>query len=567
MKKKVVPAVMTALLLGTGVFANMDVMAAKEDSLSRFQAKSNGQLKVVYDKAGAPQFVAGVLSDKQAAGNAQTALDFLDQHREFFKMKNPKADLSAKKLEKDSLGMTHVRLQQTKNGVPVEGAMVYVHFDRANAVASVNGQFDSVIDAAEFDTAAAVSYDEALKTARAAVNAPEELDYAPTGELVVYAFEGKHYLAQKINLNFLGETPGNWFVYVDAKTGEVIDRYNALMDLGQYQPATASGIGVKGDHRTLKVSHDNTAGSKEGTTFYLQDVSLPNMEGIATYDFKNQWRSSTVRLPGELFTDKDANWTDEYQHAAVDAHYNSEIVYDYFLKKHNRNSIDGKGMAIISTVHYGDNYNNAFWNGYQMTYGDGDGSFFIPLSAGLDVAAHEMTHGVTTHSAGLKYRFESGALNESYSDIFGALVDADDWEVGEDIMAPDAVASGRYSLRSLEDPNRYPVNAAYIPYGDGSGMYPKTMSQFYNLPLNLDNGGVHINSSIFNHAAYLAGEQIGKEKLGQIYYRTLTVYLTPDSSFRDARVYTIQSAKDLFGEGSAEVQAIVDAMDAVGIVE
>jgi len=325
---------------------------------------------------------------------------------------------------------------------------------------------------------------------------------------------------------------------------------------------TGSGLGVLGEHRTLHISHENDP-SKGGTVFELADTSHSGMNGIFTYDLKNQWSGS--RELGDLFTDKDASWTDDYQKPAVDAHYNSEQVYNFYKKEFGRNSIDGNGMAIISRVHYGQDYNNAFWNGQVMTYGDGDGKFFIPLSAGLDVAGHEMTHGVTSHSAGLLYRNQSGALNEAFSDIFGTLIDSDDWEVGEDVMAPEAKASGRTSLRSLSDPSKYPVGEDYVPYGDGSGMYPSNMSQYYNLPLNLDNGGVHINSSIINHAAYLTGVKIGKEKLGQIYYRALTVYLTPTSNFSDAKQALIQSAVDLYGEGSPEAQATEDGLNQVGI--
>nr|WP_232345388.1 M4 family metallopeptidase [Paenactinomyces guangxiensis] len=539
----------------------------KDKSLNQFRAKSNGKLKVIYQKSGTPEFVSGVLSDRQAGSNAETAVAFLERNRDFFRMKNPESDLKVKGTEKDVLGMTHVRFQQMKNHVPVDGTEVLVHFDAGNVVRTVNGSFDSKIDKMTFDTTADISKESALATAKEAVAAPEVLSYKPTVELVVYPFKEDYYLTYKVNVNFLGQSPGNWFVYVDAKTGKVVDKYNALMDAGQLKPARGSGIGVKGNHRILNISHKNVPGDHTGSTFYLHDISLPAMDGILTYDFKNQWRSDTIPLPGELFTDKDAAWKDDYQRAAVDAHYNSKMVYDYYLKEHGRNSIDGKGMAIKSTVHYGQDYNNAFWNGYQMTYGDGDGKFFIPLSAGLDVAAHEMTHGVTTHSAGLLYRFESGALNEAYSDIFGALIDADDWEVGEDIMAPDAITSGRTSLRSLENPNKYKVNEAYWQYGDGSGTYPSHMSQFYHLPITLDNGGVHVNSSIINHAAYLTGKQIGKEKLGKIYYRTLTMYLTPDSNFKDARIATIQAATDLYGTDSAEVQAVAAAFDQVGITE
>ncbi|TCP59258.1 bacillolysin [Tumebacillus sp. BK434] len=570
MKKAVLaPVLVTALLLGTSLVPSTDATAAKDESLAQFNAKSSGALKVVYNKKGAPEFVTGVLSN-QGGQDARAAVDFLDQHKAFFKMKNPKSDLKALKAETDSLGMTHIRLQQMKNGLPVENAITIVHIDTAGAVRTVNGDFNTDVDALNLDTTPLVSADQAIQSAVAAVDAPQLLESDPTSELVVYPFEGQTYVAHKVNVHFLGEHPGNWSVYVDAKSGQVIDQFNSIMDLDLHKqldlkPASASGIGVNGAHRTLSVSHNNPG--KGGTMFYLADYSIKGMDGILTYDFKNQWRSTTVRLPGELFTSRNASFHSDYERAAVDAHHSSKIVYDYYLNEHNRNSIDGKGMAIISTVHYGEQYNNAFWDGAQMTYGDGDGSYFISLAAGLDVAAHEMTHGVTTHSAGLRYRNQSGALNESYSDIFGALIDSDDWEMGEDIMGADQKAIGRDALRSLSNPNRFPVKADYAPYGDGSGMYPKNMSQFYNLPLSLDSGGVHVNSSIWNHGAYLIAQEIGQQKLGKIYYHTLTNYLTPDSNFRDARIATIHSAKELYGENSFEVQAVIRGLDAIGITE
>jgi bacillolysin len=506
-------------------------------------------------------------ADKTAQKSGVNPIAFIEQNKARLNLNNPGQSLKVKGEEIDQLGMKHVRLQQTKNGVPVEGAEMIVHYNKDGAVQSVNGQYNNEVAVKELSTAADISAENALQNAKNAVFAPVQLETEPTANLVIYSFNGEPYLTYKVNVNFLGEQPGNWFVYVDAKTGEVIDQYNGLMHAGEYTSSKGSGLGVKGDHRVLNISHKNEAGSKEGSTFYLYDSSLENAEGIYTYDFKNQWRSSSVRLPGDLFAARDAAWTSDYERAGVDAHYNSEKVYDYFLNEHGRNSIDGKGMAIISTVHYGDKYNNAFWNGSQMTYGDGDGEFMISLSAGLDVAAHEMTHGVTNTSANLKYRFQSGALNEAFSDIFGALIDEDDWELGEDIMAEAAVKGGRDALRSLSNPKRFPVGSAYVAYGNGEGKYPKHMDEFYDLPLSLDNGGVHINSSIINHAAYLTGMEIGKEKLGQIYYRALTVYLTPDSNFSDARKVLLQSAEDIYGADSAEYKATQAGLDGVGITE
>ncbi|MEC3883943.1 M4 family metallopeptidase [Halobacillus sp. HZG1] len=564
-KKHVFPMAVlsSALLMGTVAPTQSYAISENASSNAHAQIQHNSVHK---DKDNRPFFVQEKQKEKYTKANEASAKAHLNKNKDTYQMNDPEHSLGNAEVTKDDLGMTHVKLQQEKNGVPVEGHQVTVHYDKENKVQTVNGQFNEMVEQKDMSTDAALSDAKGLEIAKEAVKAPEQLVESPSSNLVIYPFQEENHLAYKVNVNFLGENPGNWFVYVDANTGEVIDKYNALMHADEYKSSKGSGIGVLGDHRNLHISHSNEKGVEaNGTDFYLYDKSHENLDGIYTYDAQNSWDYSA--LQDKLFSSSDAAFTDDYEKPAVDAHYNSEKVYEYYLEEHDRNSIDGEGMAIKSTVHFGQDYNNAFWNGRQMTYGDGDGEFFIPLSAGLDVAAHEMAHGVTTNSANLKYRFQSGALNEAFSDIFGALVDEEDWEIGEDIMAEDAIASGRTSLRSLSDPSKYPVGAKYVEYGDGNGMYPSHMDEFYDLPLDLDNGGVHINSSIINHAAYITGEQIGKEKLGQIYYRALTVYLQPESDFSHARESLIQSAVDLYGENSEEAQATEDGFNQVGITE
>ncbi|WP_233786081.1 M4 family metallopeptidase [Planococcus halotolerans] len=538
-KKYIVPVILSSALVASS-FTATNVLAQPTD-------------KTWNENANVPIFVKEKFAEKRTSSNASNALDYLEENEKKTGLKNPKKNLKQKETEKDSLGMTHVRFSQTINGVPVEGAEVVVHYSENDELVSVNGSHFPGVEEEAIDTTPSESVMKAVQAAKKAVEAPEQLEYNPVSELVVYPFDGENHLAYKMNVNFLGEKPGNWFVFVNANSGEVIDQYNAIMHADDIHQSV--GTGVLGDQRKIHTTKENQSG--QGTVFSLSDESHEGLEGIYTFDAND----------GEIMTHHSASWKDEYLRPGVDAHYNSEQVYEYFHDEHDRNSLDDNGMAIISYVHYGDNYNNAFWNGRQMTYGDGDGLFMVPLSAGLDVAAHEMTHGVISNSANLQYRFQSGALNESFADIFGTLVDADDWEVGEDIMGPDAKEDGRVSLRSLSDPSKYPVNADYVPYGNGEGKYPSHMDEFYDLPRSLDNGGVHINSSITNHAAYLIGEEIGKEKLGQIFYRTLTVYLTPTSNFSDARKAAIQSAVDLYGEGSAEAAATADGFDSVGIYE
>ena len=188
---------------------------------------------------------------------------------------------------------------------------------------------------------------------------------------------------------------------------------------------------------------------------------------------------------------------------------------------------------ISSTTHYRVDYQNAFWDGLQMVYGDG--------FTAKDVVAHELSHAVTEYSANLEYRWQSGALNESFSDIFGSMVDRDDWLVGEDL--PNG------PIRNMADPTQFNDPGHVRDWRAGCS----------------DNGGVHTNSGIHNKAFVGVAEAIGKDRAEKIFYRSLTVYLGQRSSFEDARSAALQSAADLFGENTREVQAVDDGYAAVGI--
>lgn len=220
------------------------------------------------------------------------------------------------------------------------------------------------------------------------------------------------------------------------------------------------------------------------------------------------------------------------------AHDYAGSVYNYYDNTHNRLSYDGLGAMLRSTVHYGVDYNNAFWNGEQMTYGDG--------TAVLDVVAHELTHGVIETTANLEYQFQSGAMNESFADIFGAMVDRDDWLMGED-LPPDMLA-GHEALRDLSNPERF-----------GHPAHTEDWVSTCN-----DNQGVHTNSGIFNKAYYNIATALGKSRAERIFYRSLVTYLHPSSSFRDGRAAAVQAAVDLYGDGE-EKAAVEEGFNAVGI--
>ena len=243
---------------------------------------------------------------------------------------------------------------------------------------------------------------------------------------------------------------------------------------------------------------------------------------------------------------------------------------EFYKRVYDRNSVDDRGMRLDGFVHYDQNFNNAFWDGQEMIFGDGDGIMFTDLTKSLDVIAHELTHGVTQFTAGLAYHDESGALNESISDVFGSLVkqwslnqtaDAADWLIGAGVFAP---GIGGQALRSMKAPG-----TAYNNDQLGKDPQPDHMSKYVNLPDNPsgDHGGVHINSGIPNKAFYLTAIGIGGhawERAGHIWYESLKAS-TPDTQFQDFADTTFFKADQLYGAGGAEQQAIASAWSEVGV--
>lgn len=247
-------------------------------------------------------------------------------------------------------------------------------------------------------------------------------------------------------------------------------------------------------------------------------------------------------------------------------------TYDLYHEAFERDSIDDKGMRLVASVHYGVDYDNAFWDGQQMVFGDGDGKLFVGFTKAIDVIGHELTHGVTQYTANLEYHLQPGALNESFSDVFGSLVkqyqakeDAHsaDWLIGEGILGPGIRGK---ALRSMAAPG-----TAYDDPTLGKDPQPDHWDRFVKLPDDEfdDNGGVHINSGIPNKAFYLAATEIGGnawEDAGHIWYETLIHRLGPKSQFQDCADATYQVAGELFGSGSRQQQAVKEAWDEVGIL-
>ncbi len=248
-----------------------------------------------------------------------------------------------------------------------------------------------------------------------------------------------------------------------------------------------------------------------------------------------------------------------------EAYDGAGATYKLYNDIFKRDSIDGRGMPLVSSVNYSKKFDNAFWNGKQMVYGEGDGELFNRFTIAVDVIGHELTHGVTQSTAGLDYTSQSGALNESMSDVFGSLVkqyqkgqsaDTADWLIGVGLFTPKV--KGR-ALRSMSNPG-----TAYDDPVLGKDPQPADMSHYVNTPA--DNGGVHINSGIPNRAFYLAATAVGGNAwgaAGQIWYETLTKHLQHNANFRQAAQATIAVAKT---HGAAIVDKVTQAWRTVKVI-
>ncbi|OIK04433.1 M4 family metallopeptidase [Streptomyces monashensis] len=270
-------------------------------------------------------------------------------------------------------------------------------------------------------------------------------------------------------------------------------------------------------------------------------------------------------LPG---SEVRAEGQDPVQDASVNRAYAGlGATFELYLKAYQRDSIDGRGLPLNASVHYQTGYDNAFWNGDQMVFGDGDGQVFGDFTSCIDVIGHELTHGVTQYTANLEYEGQSGALNESVSDVFGSLIkqyslgqsaDRADWLIGEGLLAPGVHGT---ALRSMKAPG-----TAYDDPRLGKDPQPATMAGYVRT--SDDNGGVHTNSGIPNHAFYLLATAIGGnawEKAGQIWYDVLTGgELRSSAQFADFARLTVKAAQARFGAGD-ELEAVKKAWEQVGV--
>jgi Zn-dependent metalloprotease len=489
---------------------------------------------------------------------------------------NENESLEPKRTENDELGFQHVIYQHFYSGVPVEYSEYRTH-SQNNKVISLNGQIYTGI---QLNITPNISIETAIANAKSYIGATtyrwesisEETHlkfrmndslatYAPQPTLVIVPMNGNYNspdfrLCYKMDIYAIAPLSRSW-VYVDANTGEIVWKTERIHDTDTPGTAQTAYSGTK------PIITDSFSG-----TFRLRESGRGN--GIETYDMNE----GTEYGDAVDFTDADNNWgitTPAFDQYAQDAHYGAEQTYDYYFNVHNRNSLDNNGFKLVSYVHFDQDFANAFWDGQEMTYGDGDGGTFDSPLTTIDIAGHEITHGLTENTANLVYEYESGALNESFSDIFGVTIDNFGngttgnalWRIGEQ-----CTSSGN-GIRLMSNPSAFGDPDTF----EGTNWVAQG---------GADNGGVHSNSGVQNFWYYLmCSGGTGTNDNGDTYnltamqmadaadiaYRNLTVYLGANSTFADSRFYSIQSAIDLFGGCSPEVIKTTNAWHAVGVGE
>lgn len=483
-----------------------------------------------------------------------------------YQQKNIQSEVNfiLRQTEHDELNYSHHRYQITKLGYPIEGAQLILH-EKDNNILSFNGAtqvFSNRLPLISFNPESALGFAMANRAAKLYAwevesEIPELNQNLPIPELcwvnADFDLNKELILCYKIDLFSYQPYKREW-VYIDAMTGDQIASLNRICDINVEGTAYTKYIGIQ------KIITD----SVEAKKFLLQDFTRGN--GIVTLNSKNQ--SDLAKAVD--FTDTDNIWNNvnlQKDEIATDAHFGAAKTYDYFLQLHNRRSVDNKDLKLISLVHYSTNFANATWNGTTMNYGDGDNNF-KPFTF-LDICGHEISHGFTEFTSNLIYLRESGALNESISDIFGMAIynwalnkQKLEWLLAKGIYISDS----NKAIRSMSNPNIY--------------QNPKYYKGRYWISNNSDNGGVHTNSGVLNYWFYLLSEGIagkneaglsfnvdslGIESAAKIVYRMNTVYLTPLSNYYDAYYASLKATEDLFGSCSKEIKAVQMAWAAVGV--
>ncbi|MET9165455.1 M4 family metallopeptidase [Streptomyces cellulosae] len=469
-----------------------------------------------------------------------------------------KEKLIVKDVVKDVDGTVHTRYERTYDGLPVLGGDLVVH-EPAGGARTVTKAVKTSVAVATVTPKVAAGKAEAQALAAAAKAGSERTDADSAPLKVIWAAEGTPVLAYETVVGGLQEdgTPNELHVITDATTGEKLHEWQAVH--------TGTGKSLYSGTVTLGTY-------KSGSTYQLYDTSRG---GHKTYNLA-RGTSGT----GTLFTDADDTWgtgtassSSSDQTAAVDAAYGAQITWDFYKNTFGRNGIRNDGKAAYSRVHYGSSYVNAFWQDscFCMTYGDGSGNTH-PLTS-LDVAGHEMSHGVTSVTAGLNYSGESGGLNEATSDIFGTgaefyaanSTDKGDYLIGEKIN----INGDGTPLRYMDKPSKDGASKDYWSSSLGSVdvHYSSGPANHFFFLLAEGSGAKTINGVSYNSPTYDGSTVtgIGRAKALQIWYKALTTYFTSTTNYKAARTGTLNAASALYGSSSTEYKAVDAAWKAINV--
>jgi bacillolysin len=477
------------------------------------------------------------------------------------------ATFQAYNKETDAQGVIHTRYQQYVNGVPVEGTMVITH-EVNGAIESVNGDYFTAFQTGYSRSAIAVSEETALQAALNKMNAKTYMwenkafeasmgeafekpnfSFYPKAELVIVHKENTDYSAANMVLAYkfdvYAEQPmSRKNIYVDVKTGVVVAAEEQIRALDE-----------TGSANTLYSGSRTITSSKSGSNYTLNETGRGN--GVQTRKFKSTADQTLSDVTGPSST-WNITGTDQY---ALDAHWGAENAYDYYKNVHGRNSLDDKGIKLVSYIHNTEPM-NAFWNGTTMLYGDGNTTDVHPFAA-IDVCGHELTHGVVTHSANFGYSGEPGALNEGFADIFGTCI-KNYAKPGPSIlwvMGTDFTTNVNWQ-RSLSDPKSHSNPDTYKGTNwDANGEVHKNdgpIGHWFYI-LSVGKKGTNDIGSVYDVSG------IGMDKAAKIAYLGLTSYMTSNTSYATARTACIKAATELYGACSAELHATTDAFYAIGV--
>ncbi|MEE9445999.1 MAG: M4 family metallopeptidase, partial [Cocleimonas sp.] len=529
--------------------------------------QSNVQLKL--DTKGTPRFFSGFNTQASSPSykisftpDADTIvaknLSFFENFQQLLKLEFPAKELKIAKLYQDKLGQFHTKYTQQYKNIPVWKSQLVTHSNQLGNVIGMTGKY--IPSPSNISTTPSITVDEATITAMAKL-APNvdsnKIDV--NSKLVIYS--SKEHMQPllawelKLDLSLLN----NFTALVDAKTGKLLYSFSNI----HTENVAGSGEDTLGKTRQLNVW-------KDSGKYYLNDASKSMFDGSNTnpmdfeakkgviniYDARNEPKSNELSDFEYYFQISSTSANNGWVSDGVSAAYNFSKTYDYFADKHERNSLDGEGGSIKAIVRFGDNFLNAFWHsGVKMMF-FGTGADF---AGSLDVVAHELSHGITNSESGLTGGYQTGAINEALSDIFGEAVEQytqgnNDWLMGTNLgVAP---------FRNMKDPNSINIRGL-------NRSFPAKMSDY--VTTTQDDGGVHWNSTIPGHAFYLLAEgasyAIGMENAVNIFYRANTTHLLPRSEFSDLRLACIQSADDIHGKGSTQSKAVASAFDAVEIYD